>query len=185
MEDELRARGYNVNKIAEDTANWTPDQAQEKMSTWIGAHRGRFNAIVAQNDGMAMGAIEALIQNGLTKSDASDGTILTVPVIGYDATDEAINSMSQDKLYGTVLQDSSAQSATAFNIIYELASTGSVLGKPITGLDKAGTTFTLLPPTAPITEYPADDAAVIQQCYLVPYAPIDKDSAYYKAKANR
>jgi ABC-type sugar transport system substrate-binding protein len=182
MEDELKARGYNVTKIAEDTANWTPDQAQEKMSTWIGAYRGRFNAIVAQNDGMAMGAIEALIQNGLTKSDASDGTILTVPVIGYDATDEAINSMSQNKLYGTVLQDSSAQSAVAFSIIYELASTGSVLGKPITGVDKGGATFTLSPPNAPIAEYPANDAAVIQQCYLVPYAPIDKDSAYYKAK---
>jgi ABC-type sugar transport system substrate-binding protein len=115
-----------------------------------------------------------MIQNGLVDNDPSDGTILTVPVIGYDATQEAINSMSQNKLYATVLQDSKAQSDVAFGVIYELAASGSVLGKPIAGL---------APATTPITEYPADDAAVIQQCYLVPYAPVDKASAYYKAHA--
>ncbi|MDR0387896.1 MAG: substrate-binding domain-containing protein [Treponema sp.] len=167
MEDELKARGYSVVKIAEDTANWTPDQAQEKMSTWIGAHRGRFNVVVAQNDGMALGAIEAMIQNGLTKDDAADGTSLAVPVIGYDATQEALNSMSQDRLYATVLQDSKAQSDVAFGIVYELASTGSVLGKTISGL---------APANAVTPEYPANDAAVIQQCYLVPYVPITKDN---------
>jgi ABC-type sugar transport system substrate-binding protein len=165
MKQELAARGYTLNMVANDTANWTPDQAQTKMDAWIGAYRGRFNVVAAQNDGMALGAVESLIQNGLTKSNADDGTILTVPVIGVDATAEALNSMSENKLYATVLQDSVAQSTVAFDIIYQLASTGSVLGKPAGGLS----------PASEVTnEAPANDPAIIQQCYLVPYMPVTK-----------
>jgi len=173
MKDALAARGYKVNVVAQDTANWTPDQAQQKMDAWVGAHRGKFNVVHADNDGMALGAIESMIQNGLVDNDPSDGTILSVPVIGYDATQEALNSMDKDMLYGTVLQSSTGQSKVAFGIVYELAKTGSVLGKTIEGQ---------APAAAVTPEYPADDPAVIQQCYLVPYEPVTKDN--YKSYMN-
>ncbi|MDR1929321.1 MAG: substrate-binding domain-containing protein [Treponema sp.] len=169
MLQELKNRGYTVNIVAQDTANWTPDQAQQKMDAWIGAYRNQFNVVAAQNDGMALGAVESLIQNGLVKDNADDGTILTVPVIGIDATAEALNSMSEDKLYATVLQDSIGQSTVAFDVIYQLASTGDVLGKPAGGL---------APASEVTNEPPANDPAVIDQCYLVPYLPVTK--ANYK-----
>jgi ABC-type sugar transport system substrate-binding protein len=172
---ELRTRGYTVNIVAEDTANWTPDQAQQKMDAWIGAYRGRFNVVAAQNDGMALGAVESLIQNGFTKSDASDGTILTVPVLGIDATGEALNSMKENKLYATVLQDAVGQSSAAFDVIYQVASGSYRPGNPAGGTPAA---------TAPIDETPANDAAIIGQCYLVPFVPVTKDSDYYKANSN-
>ncbi|MFP3090441.1 substrate-binding domain-containing protein [Treponema sp. TIM-1] len=172
----LKTRGYTVNVVARDTANWTPDQSQQKMDAWIGAYRGRFNVVAAQNDGMALGAVESLVQNGLTKSDASDGTILTVPVLGIDATGEALNSMKENRLYATVLQDAVGQSAAAFDVIYQIA----------TGTYRAGNAAGGTPAaTAPIDEAPANDAAVIQQCYLVPFVPVTKDSDYYKANAPR
>jgi ABC-type sugar transport system substrate-binding protein len=169
---ELQTRGYTVNIVARDTANWTPDQAQQKMDAWIGAYRDRFNVVAAQNDGMALGAVESLIQNGFTKGDANDGTILTVPVLGIDATGEALNSMKENKLYATVLQDAVGQSATAFDVVYQVA----------TGAYKAGNAAGGTPvATTPIDEAPANDAAVIGQCYLVPFVPVDKNSDYYKA----
>jgi ABC-type sugar transport system substrate-binding protein len=171
---ELKTRGYAVNVVARDTANWTPDQSQQKMDAWIGAYRGKFNVVAAQNDGMALGAVESLIQNGFTKADFSDGTTLTVPVLGIDATQDAINSMSENKLYATVLQDAVGQSAAAFDVVYQVASGTYKPGNPAGGTPAAVT---------PIDETPANDAAIIGQCYLVPFVPVDKASDYYKANA--
>jgi ABC-type sugar transport system substrate-binding protein len=171
---ELKTRGYTVNIIARDTANWTPDQSQQKMDAWIGAFKGRFNVVAAQNDGMALGAVESLIQNGFTKSDASDGTILTIPVLGIDATGEALNSMKENKLYATVLQDAIGQSAAAFDVIFQIASGTYKPGNAAGGTPAA---------TTPIDEAPANDAATIGQCYLVPFVPVDKASDYYKANS--
>ena len=168
---ERKTRGYTVNVVARDTANWTPDQAQQKMDAWIASFRGKFNVVAAQNDGMAMGAVESLIQNGFTKSDASDGTSLTVPVLGIDATADAIKSMKENKLYATVLQDAVGQSKAAFDVVYQIA-TGTYKPGNAAGGTPAATT--------PIDEAPANDPAIIGQCYLVPFVPVDKNSDYYK-----
>jgi len=170
---ELRNRGYTVNILAEDSANWAPDQAQQKMDAWIASFRNRFNVVAAQNDGMALGAVQSLIQNGLVKTDLSDGTRLAVPVLGIDATGDAIASMKRNELYATVLQDAVGQSAAAFDVIYQIATGTYKPGNPAGGTPAA---------TTPIAEAPANDPAIIGQCYLVPFVPVDKDSAYFKAR---
>jgi len=171
---ELKKRGYTVNIVAEDTANWTPDQAQQKMDAWIASQWGKFNVVAAQNDGMALGAVESLITAGKTKSDTSDGTSLQVPVLGIDATPAALASMKENKLYATVLQDAVGQSSTAFDLMYQVATGTYKAGNPAGGTPAA---------TTPIDEPPANDASIITQCYLVPFVPVDKNSAYYKQNA--
>jgi ABC-type sugar transport system substrate-binding protein len=168
---ELQTRGYNVNIVAEDTANWTPDQANEKMNAWIASFRDRFNIVAAQNDGMALGAVQSMIQNGMVKNDTGDGTRLTVPVLGIDATGDAIASMKRNELYATVLQDAVGQSAAAFDVIYQMATGAYRTGNAAGGTPAA---------TSPIDEAPANDASIIGQCYLVPFVPVDKASDYYK-----
>lgn len=167
FENECAKLGYTINYVAKDTANWTPDQAQEKMDTWVAAHEGDFNVVVAQNDGMALGAVESLITNGKTKDNHDDGTILTVPVIGVDATADALNSMDENKLYATVLQDSIGQSSTAFELVLAMAE-----GKDAFGM----TSWGIAPATEVINEVPANDPAVIEQCYLVPFKPVTKEN---------
>ncbi|MFA6845962.1 MAG: substrate-binding domain-containing protein [Sphaerochaetaceae bacterium] len=157
--------GYTVNFVAKDTANWTPDQAQEKMDTWIAAHRGQFNLVVAQNDAMALGAVESMITNKMVKNNHDDGTILTVPVLGIDATKDGLNSMDQNKLYATVLQDSVGQSTTAFELVAAMAN-----GKTAFGMTAGG----IAPAKQVIEEVPANDPAIIGQCYLVPFKPVTK-----------
>ena len=168
---ELQTRGYSVNIVAEDTANWTPDQANEKMNAWIASFRDRFNVVAAQNDGMALGAVQSMIQNGMVKTDTGDGTMLSVPVLGIDATGDAIASMKRNELYATVLQDAVGQSAAAFDVIHQMATGTYKAGNPAGGTPAA---------TTPIDEAPANDASIIGQCYLVPFVPVDKDSDYYK-----
>jgi ABC-type sugar transport system substrate-binding protein len=168
---EIQTRGYTVNIVAEGAADWAPDKANEQMNAWIAAFRGRFNVVAAQNDGMALGAVQSMIQNGLVKTDTSDGTRLTVPVLGIDATGDALASMGRNELYATVLQDAVGQSAAAFDVIYQFATGTYKVGNPAGGTPAA---------TAPIDEPPANDASVIRQCYLVPFVPVDKASAYYR-----
>jgi ABC-type sugar transport system substrate-binding protein len=163
----LKAKGYTVNIIAQDTANWKPDEAQQKMDAWISAYGGKFNIVIANNDAMALGAVESLKAAKYVKSDASDGTILTVPVLGVDATQVALKSMSENELYATVLQDSAGQSATAFELALAMA----------TGKYKSGfVAWGLKPETTPGAEAPANDASVIGQCYLVPFKAVTKDN---------
>jgi len=107
--------------LAKDTANWKPDEAQQKMDAWISAFSGKFNIVITQNDGMALGAVESMLTNKYVKGDASDGTVLKVPVLGVDATQVALKSIDEDKLYATVLQDSIGISTTAFELAYALA----------------------------------------------------------------
>jgi methyl-galactoside transport system substrate-binding protein len=163
----LKAKGYKVNVIAQDTANWKPDEAQQKMDAWIAAYDGKFNIVIANNDGMALGAVESLLTAKYTKADAADGTILKVPVIGVDATQVALKSMDQNKLYATVLQDAVGQSSTAFELALALAQ-----GKYKPGFVAWG----LKPETKVGDEAPANDASVIGQCYLVPFKAVTKDN---------
>ena len=169
---ELQTRGYTVTIVAEGTSpNWAPDQANELMNAWIAAFRGRFNVVAAQNDGMALGAVQSMIANGLVKTDISDGTRLTVPVFGIDATGDAIASMRRNELYATVLQDAIGQSAAAFDVVYQVATGAFRPGNAAGGTPAA---------TAVIDEAPANDPAIIGQCYLVPFVAVDKESDFYR-----
>jgi len=177
LQAELQRRGYTVTIVTEEVANWEEDTAKGKMDTWLGADPSTkindINVVVAQNDHMALGAVASLIEKGLTKTDTSDGTKLVVPVLGIDAADVAIESMKRNELYATVLQDANGQSAAAINLIYQVATGTYSPGNRAGGTPAA---------TTPISEAPANDSAVIGQCYLVPFMPVDKASSYFKSR---
>lgn len=169
----LAARGYTVNVIAEDTANWGAAEAQAKMDAWIAAYDGEFNVVIAQNDDMGLGAIESMLTNrytddpnDVTLDTNNDGTVLRVPVLGVDGTETAVGSMNENKMYATVLQDSIGQSTTAFELVYEVATNGTANGYMTSAGLKAATTVT--------DEEPVTDASILAQCYLVPFKPITK-----------
>ncbi|MGL4649644.1 MAG: substrate-binding domain-containing protein, partial [Caldilineaceae bacterium] len=69
--------------------------------------------IVAANDDMALGAVEAVKAAGLT-----------MPILGYDALPEALQAISAGDLYGTVEQFPGEQSATALRTIIDFIRDG-------------------------------------------------------------
>jgi methyl-galactoside transport system substrate-binding protein len=56
--------------------------------------------IIANNDGMAMGAIEALKAKGY-----NDGTGKSIPVFGVDATDDAKTAIADGSMVASIGQD--------------------------------------------------------------------------------
>ncbi len=91
--------GFQVECIAKDTAMWDRVKGQDKMAAFLAAHGDKIEAVLGNNDDMALGAIEALKAAGYF----SEGNFM--PVVGVDATAPAMEALKEGTLLGTVLND--------------------------------------------------------------------------------
>ena len=169
----LAKLGYNVNVVAEFGANWNLDSARQYLSLWLEGNHPDFDVVIAQNDEMALGAVEALISHGLVDNPSNpsqdldgDGTALYVPVLGVDATEGGKASMQKNQMYGTVLQDADTQAATALELVWQCLENGTAQGYTTKGGISAAKETT--------KEAPLTDRAVIDQCFIVPFVPVTK-----------
>ena len=115
--------GLKVDKLAEDSAYWDRPKAVEKMKTFLAKFGDKIDLVLANNDDMALGAIEALRQEGYNTGNPAK----YIPVVGVDATAPALQALEQGTLLGTVLNDAKNQGKAAFDLGLALAS-----GKPVT-----------------------------------------------------
>lgn len=86
--------------IDEQTANWSRDEAQSLMTNWLSAGEA-FDFVIANNDEMAIGAIQAMKAAGVDMA--------VVQVGGVDATQDALAAMQAGELDVTVFQDAFGQ----------------------------------------------------------------------------
>lgn len=98
--------------IDEQTANWSRDEAQDLMTNWMSSGEP-FDFVIANNDEMAIGAIQAMKSNGLDMADIQVG--------GVDATPDALVAMAAGDLDVTVFQDLAGQGAGSIDTALALA----------------------------------------------------------------
>lgn len=99
---QVRSDGYaavisaypDLKKAGQETANWDRVQGKEKMEGLLAAHPD-LNGVIAGNDEMALGAIEAL-------TDAKK--IDKVKVLGFDGNADAVAAVKAGTMVATVLQ---------------------------------------------------------------------------------
>ena len=120
--------GIPVECLAEDHANWDRVRGQEKMAAFLAAHGDKIEAVFANNDDMALGAIEALRAAGYFRGDKY------IPVVGVDATAPALEALKEGTLLGTVLNDAKRQGEATFMLSYVLAQ-GETPSKENTGYE--------------------------------------------------
>lgn len=99
--------------VERQAAYWSRDYADQQMQEWLTAGV-KFDAVIANNDEMALGAIRAMKRNGMSMKN--------VVVAGIDATDDALAAMQAGDLAVTVLQSASGQGAAAVDAAIKLAS---------------------------------------------------------------
>ncbi|XXT15849.1 galactose ABC transporter substrate-binding protein [Sorangium sp. So ce429] len=116
----ITGAGLQVEKLAEDTAMWERVKGQEKTAAFLAAHGDKIEAVVANNDDMALGAIEALKAAGYFTGNK------LIPVVGVDATPPALDAISQGTLLGTVLNDAKNQGKATYEIAHALATGAEV-----------------------------------------------------------
>lgn len=114
-----------VEVIAQQTANWSREEALTLVENWLETFSGELNAIVAHNDEMALGAIQALEAAGL-----SDQIVVT----GVDAILDGCNAVKEGTLLGTVYQDAALEGSEAVVKAYGVL-TGEVTEKELSYID--------------------------------------------------
>jgi len=98
--------------IDEQSANWDPVKAQDLMTNWITAGHKPV-AVIANNDEMALGAVNSMKAAGWDMKD--------VVVAGIDATKEAMHYLQAGDLDVTVFQDAIGQGAGSVDVAIKLA----------------------------------------------------------------
>lgn len=98
--------------VEEQTANWQRNEGADLMTNWLSAGV-EFDAVIANNDEMAIGAIQAL--------KAAGRAMDTVVVGGVDATADALAAMAVGDLDVTVFQNAAGQGQGAVDAALKLA----------------------------------------------------------------
>jgi inositol transport system substrate-binding protein len=106
-----------VTVIDQQTANWSRDQAQSLLTNWLSTG-APLDGILANNDEMAIGAIQAMKAAGIDMA--------AVSVSGVDATQDALSAMQAGDLDVTVFQNAAGQGAGALDAATKLAAGESV-----------------------------------------------------------
>jgi methyl-galactoside transport system substrate-binding protein len=112
--------GITLQQLAEDTGMWDRVRGQEKMAAFLAAHADTIEMVFANNDDMALGAIEAL------KAAEYFQPGKYMPVVGVDATAPALDALAAGTLLGTVLNDAVNQGKATFDLAHALATGGPV-----------------------------------------------------------
>ena len=97
--------------VEEQSALWQRDKAMDLMSNWL-ISGTRIDAVVANNDEMAIGAAMALAQAGKKG---------VVPVGGTDGTDQGLAAVKSGLLAVSVLQDAKGQAHGAVDAAVHMA----------------------------------------------------------------
>ena len=109
---ELNDKGIKTEQLQLDTAMWDTAQAKDKMDAWLsGPNANKIEVVIANNDAMAMGAVEALKAHNKS----------SIPVFGVDALPEALALVKSGALAGTVLNDANNQAKATFDLAKNLA----------------------------------------------------------------
>lgn len=105
---QMKALGFEVEVLGIEVANFNRENGYEAMKRLYALYGGEIELLFANNDDMALGAIDYLLEAGIfsQESDASGQPFI---VIGVDGTAAGLDMIGQGLLYGTVLNDSAKQ----------------------------------------------------------------------------
>lgn len=119
----FRDNQVDANIVFMDNANWSDTEAYEKLDVFKMTGQP-FDAIICNNDTMALGAVKWLKDNGYDTSKYL--------VAGVDATADGCQSIVDGGMYMTVLQDAGSQGARAVEAAVALGN-----GKSLSSIEGA------------------------------------------------
>ncbi|OOF49472.1 methyl-galactoside ABC transporter substrate-binding protein [Rodentibacter genomosp. 1] len=115
--EQLNKVGIQTEQLFIDTGMWDAAMAKDKVDAWLsGPKANSIEVIISNNDGMALGALEATKAHGKK-----------LPIFGVDALPEALQLIKKGELAGTVLNDGVNQGKAIVQLTNNLAQ-----GKPAT-----------------------------------------------------
>lgn len=113
--ETLKQNGIVLEKLSYRIANWNRAQAQNRMEQMFSQYQNKIELVLANNDDMALGAIDAYEKLNFTES--------AFPVFfGIDGTNAGLKAVLDSKMAGTVYNDKEGQAAAVAKIAAVLVS---------------------------------------------------------------
>ena len=113
----INEAGINTKELALSVCNWEQSLAKDAIAALFLNYGDKIEAIIANNDSMAIGAITALQAYGYNKGDKTK----TIPVVGVDAIPAAQDLIKKGFMAGTVIQDAPAMAKALYTVGMNLA----------------------------------------------------------------
>lgn len=104
----------DVKIVGEQIANWNKDEAMRYMEDWIQASGGKIDAVIAMNDNMCAGALEA----------AKDAKMSNLWAYGVDGTAEACLLIKDGEMTSTSLQSAYDLAEASVKLVYDMLKGG-------------------------------------------------------------
>ena len=117
----IRDRGIALEKRSYSIANWNRAQAMTRMSQLITQYGNSIELVLANNDDMALGAIDAYDRKNITEADRP-------AVFGTDGTKEGLTAIEDGTMAGTVYNDKEGQALAMAKLAVALAEDGDLSG---------------------------------------------------------
>ncbi len=97
----IEEEGVELERLAVANANWRRGQGKEKMAGWLNEFGGGIEAVISNNDAMAIGALDAL--------EESEWTGALPMIVGLDGIEQAREAVQEGRMTGTVVNDARSQ----------------------------------------------------------------------------
>lgn len=109
--EELNRQGIQTEELFLAGAEWDTAKAKDIVDSWLsGPKRDQIEVIISNNDGMALGALEAAKAQGKK-----------LPIFGVDALPRVLELIKSGELAGTVLNDGVSQGKAVVQLAQNLA----------------------------------------------------------------
>ncbi len=118
--ENVLAKYPNIKVLAADTANWKRDEAVNKMKNWISAYGDKIDGVVAQNDDMGLGSLQALKESKKT-----------VPIVGIDGIEDGLKAVQSGDFIGTMLQNGTVELSAGLAVAAAIAKKEQVNTSPV------------------------------------------------------
>lgn len=108
-------KGIKVEELELQTGMWDSVKGKELMDAWLAKHGEGIEFVVANNDAMALGAVNSLKANGYFSGDKF------MPVVGVDAIPDALSQIEAGTMVGSVLNDAANQGKATIDLALNVA----------------------------------------------------------------
>ena len=107
--------GIQVEELELQTGMWDSVKGKELLDAWLAKHGDKIEYVIANNDAMALGAIQSLKAAGYFAGDKF------MPVVGVDAIPDALEQIKAGLMVGSVLNDAKNQGQATVDLALNVA----------------------------------------------------------------
>jgi len=118
--ENVLAKYPDIKVLAKDTANWKRDEAVNKMKNWLSSFGDKIDGVVAENDDMGLGALQATREAGIK-----------IPIVGVDGIEDGLKAVKNGDFIGTNLQHGTVELAAGLAVAAKIVRGEEVDRNPV------------------------------------------------------